>query len=329
MAPRGSHLITALSGGADSVCLLLILKKLSGILGISLSAMHVNHGLRGGEADRDEAFCHALCGRLEVECRSAAADVKGAASRNGQSLEEAARAERYRLLFEERDRILRMRGAGEVFIACAHHADDQAETVLLNLFRGSGLRGLSGMRPVRGCIVRPLLAVSRSDILRYLGERGQDYVTDSTNLENDATRNYLRNILIPELEEKVNRRAAEHTVLSAGFCRQADEYLTQEAKRFAEAHFTTEENACGDGTEKRVKLAQQILKEKPQILRRYVIIEALQLLGVPLKDWSEKHLSDIDGALSAQSGFHLDLPCGVKLENRYRESVLFRTEDSA
>ena len=328
LAPRGARILTALSGGADSVCLLLMLRKLCGVLGIRVSAMHVNHGLRGEEADRDEAFCRALCERLQVPFRSERADVRREAAEAGEGIEEAARNVRYRLLFAERERMLSGSGEGAcpgVFIACAHHADDQAETILLNLLRGSGLKGLAGMRPGReDGVIRPLLCIGREEILRYLEANGQDYVTDSTNLVNDNPRNYIRNVLLPGLKEHVNAQAAGHLALAGGIAREADSWLEEEARRFIREHAAAEVRVPGRDDVKGILLPRRILKEKPQILRRYVIIEALNALKVPLKDWSETHFSDMDRALAKQSGTHLDLPCGVTLENTREETWLIR-----
>ena len=203
-------------------------------------------------------------------------------------------------------------------IAVAHHADDQAETVLLNLMRGSGLKGLAGMRPKRDNIIRPLLGVSRADILNYLGSHGISYVDDSTNFENDHTRNRLRNIIIPELKASVNSAASEHITLSAAIIRDADEYIQAEAGRFVDALPQPE---TGESVII-LKINQRELKEKARILRRYVIIEALGRLNVPLKDWGEKHFSEIDEALFKNKGYHVDLPGQVYAENVYKETCL-------
>ena len=148
-------IVAGISGGADSVCLLFLLRELCREKDASLFAVHVNHCLRGAEADGDEAYVRELCGRLTIPLRTVSFDVKGRAAREHLTLEEAGRLCRYEA-FAEEARILS--GAR---IAVAHHAGDQAETVLFQLFRGSGLKGLSGMSPVRDNIIRPLLCVER------------------------------------------------------------------------------------------------------------------------------------------------------------------------
>ena len=203
-------------------------------------------------------------------------------------------------------------------IAVAHHADDQAETVLLNLLRGSGLKGLAGMRARRDNIIRPLLSVSRADILNYLKSHGISYVDDSTNFENEHTRNRLRNIIIPELKVSVNSAASEHIALSAAIIRDADEYIEAEARRYVDGL----EAPKREGSVTKLKINQKELKEKARIYRRYVIIEALRRLNVPLKDWGEKHFADIDEALFKNKGCHVDLPGAVYAENAYKETYL-------
>jgi len=188
----GDAVVCGLSGGADSVALLLSLIELSGKLGISLEALHVNHCLRGAESDRDEEFCRDLCNRYGIRFSSASCDVKSLAEEKGLSTEEAARSIRYSVFSDY--------SVGKK-VATAHNANDNLETVILNLTRGTGVKGLAGIPPVRDNIIRPLLTVTRSEIESFLTERGQDYVTDSTNLSDDYTRNKIRHSIIPILSE--------------------------------------------------------------------------------------------------------------------------------
>ena len=198
--------IVALSGGADSVALLLMLHN----AGYRVCAAHCNFHLRGDESDRDEAFCVSLCERLGVELHRVHFDTRIYAELHKVSIEMAARELRYKWFDQLRADIS---AAG---ICVAHHRDDSVETVLMNLVRGTGLRGLCGIRPRNGFILRPLLGVSREDIVTYLAERGQDYVTDSSNLENDVTRNKIRLNILPMLRElnpavsESIQRTAEH-----------------------------------------------------------------------------------------------------------------------
>ena len=182
--------IVALSGGADSVALLLLLHE----HGFRVHAAHCNFRLRGAESDRDEAFCESLCEERHIPFHRAHFDTHEYAQLHKVSIEMAARELRYRW-FEQLRRDIDAAG-----ICVAHHRDDSVETVLLNLIRGTGLRGLTGIQPRNGYILRPLLCLSREDIEQYLHERNQPYVTDSTNLEADVQRNKVRLQLMPLLK---------------------------------------------------------------------------------------------------------------------------------
>jgi tRNA(Ile)-lysidine synthase len=199
----------ALSGGADSTALLLIMKE----LGYRVEALHCNFHLRGAESDRDQAFVEELCRQQNVPLRVRHFQTEEEAKRRGISIEMAARDLRYAWFREE----------SEQFIAVAHHRDDQAETLLLNLLRGTGLRGLAGMQPNHDGIIRPLLCLSREEILQYLEQRGQSYVTDSTNSERIAQRNRIRLDVIPLLQS-INPAAVEHLALACDNMRQSLPY---------------------------------------------------------------------------------------------------------
>jgi tRNA(Ile)-lysidine synthase len=183
----GTKVIVGVSGGADSTALLLILLR----LGYRVHAVHCNFHLRGSESDRDQQFVTDLCNRLGVELEICQYNTQQYASDHGISIEMAARELRY----ADFERIMHKCGASAVCIA--HHRDDSVETILLNLIRGTGIKGLTGIKPRNGHIIRPLLCVSRQDIENWLNEIGQPYVTDSTNLETDYTRNKIRNQLLP------------------------------------------------------------------------------------------------------------------------------------
>ena len=183
--------LVALSGGADSVALLLLLKE----HGFNVHAAHCNFHLRGAESDGDEAFCVELCQGLGVALHRVHFDTREYAEVHQVSIEMAARELRYRWFEQLREDI------GAAGICVAHHRDDSVETVILNLVRGTGLRGLTGIQPRNGSILRPLLCVSRAEIEDFLAKRGQKYVTDSTNLETDVLRNKVRLQVLPLLRE--------------------------------------------------------------------------------------------------------------------------------
>lgn len=189
MTQPGDTVICAVSGGADSVCMLHVLLSLRNTLGITVEAAHFNHQLRGEESDRDEAFVRTLCAELGVVLHVDNGDVRARAAKTHESVEEAARALRYAFF-----------SSLPGLIATAHTQDDNLETVLLNLTRGTGLAGLCGIPPRRERFIRPMLAVSRAEIEAYLAQNGLSHVTDSTNFLPDARRNRLRQSVIPLLK---------------------------------------------------------------------------------------------------------------------------------
>lgn len=328
---EGDYVTVGFSGGADSVCLLNVLNDLRRLLKIELNAVHVNHNLRGEESQRDEAFCRDFAKRIGVSFNAVSVDVAGRARTSGESEEEAGRNLRYEAL--EREALGFMKEAseregrtepaafsenGKIKVAVAHHADDQAETILLNLFRGSGLKGLGGMSEKRGALIRPLLWADKREILEYLGARGLGFVNDSTNFENDHTRNRLRNVIMPEIRDRVNLRYAQHITQAGAVIREADLFFEQSAGEYLR-EFNVEEH----GKIRFIRLGQKELKNMPRILRRYVIIGALRKLQVPLKDWGGQHFAEIDNALYADKGYHADLPGGVFVRNKYKETLLY------
>ena len=188
---HGEKILVALSGGADSVALLLLLRQLD----YDVEAVHCNFRLRGEESDRDEQFCISLCRREAIPLHLVHFDTRQYAALHKVSIELAARQLRYGYFEQLRSDV------GAAAICVAHHRDDQVETVLMNMIRGTGLHGLTGMRPKNGRIVRPLLCVSRKEIVAWLEARGQQFVTDSSNLKDDVTRNKIRLHVIPLLED--------------------------------------------------------------------------------------------------------------------------------
>ena len=224
MLPPGTRVLCACSGGADSTALLHLLRAREDL---KVACAHFNHRLRGAESDRDEAFVRDLCAALCVDCFFGSADVAAYAAAQRMGLEQAARALRYEFLENT------AAAHGFERIATAHHAEDNAETVLLNLTRGSGARGLSGIPPVRGKIIRPLLTVTRGEILDYLRESGISCVEDSSNAADDCARNRIRHRVLPLLEAE-NAAAVEHICAAAELLRRDEEYLNGCAEHFIE-----------------------------------------------------------------------------------------------
>lgn len=210
----GKYLV-ALSGGADSVTLLWVLHE----LGYQIEACHCNFQLRGAESDRDEQFCVQLCEQLAIPLHRIHFDTRLYAEVHKESIELAARNLRYRYFAQLKEDV---EADG---ICVAHHQDDTVETVLINLIRGAGIQGLTGISAKNGDILRPLLCVDRKEILAYLEEKGQDYVTDSTNLVDDVVRNKIRLNIIPMLKE-INPAASKNIAQAAHHLEEANKMLS-------------------------------------------------------------------------------------------------------
>lgn len=220
MIPKGARVIAGLSGGADSVCLLRLLSDLSNDMDFTLCAVHVNHCLRDEESDRDQRFCEELCAKLDIPIAVYRVNVSEYAAKTGKSTEEAARILRYDAFEQAAEHF----GGG--LTATAHNSGDNAETVLFNIIRGTGLKGMCGIPYVRGSIIRPLLDISREEIEGYLSEIGQDFVTDSTNLTEDYSRNKIRRIILPMLRE-INP-GADKALCRLSRCAREDEAFLSE-----------------------------------------------------------------------------------------------------
>ena len=228
MLPPSARVLVACSGGADSVALLRLLCELPGL---TVVCAHFDHCLRGAESARDAAFVRALAERLGVEFRLGREDVAAFAKRNGLGLEEAARELRYRFLFRT------AKETGCARIATAHTAGDNAETVLFHLIRGAGAAGLRGIRPVRpDGLIRPLLGVTRAELLDYLAALGQDWVEDSSNADTAYARNDLRANVLPALE-RINASAAEHICAAAETLAEDDDCLEALTAAFLETAY--------------------------------------------------------------------------------------------
>ena len=225
MLPQGSRVLCAVSGGADSMCLLHWLIELRPVYGFTLFAAHYDHGLRGGESLRDAAFTSEQCERLGVFCTVGRGDVAAYAAEQRLGTEDAARTLRYRFLEETADRL------GCDRIATAHNLNDNAETVLMNLCRGAGTRGLAGIPPVRDRLIRPLLQTSRKEIEEYLEEHHIPHIEDSSNDSDSYTRNRIRHWLLPLLMQE-NPSVLKAIGRTTELLREDDACLCREAEMF-------------------------------------------------------------------------------------------------
>lgn len=291
LAP-GDDVTVALSGGADSVALLWVLRTLAPRLELCLRAAHYHHGIRGAEADRDADFCHRLCEDWQIPFSMERGDAPARARQTGESLEEAARALRYGFL----------RRAAPGKIATAHNADDNAETVLLHLLRGTGPRGLGGIPPQREKIVRPLLTCTRAEIEALLARQGLPHVEDSTNASDDCLRNRLRHRVLPLLREE-NPRLTDALSRTAALAREEDEFLSRLASQAAEECRTPAGYSCA-----------RLLALDP-VLRRRVLLGMLWDLG--LENPSAVYVEGLQTLLQAGASARWNLPGGLVAARAY------------
>ncbi len=306
--------VTALSGGSDSTGLLVLLSGLREEMDLTLWAVHIHHGLRKN-ADIDEAFCRDLCRKLAVPLSVYREDVRTAARLDGKSIEEAGRDIRYARLFETA-REQKMNA-----VLTAHQREDQAETVLLHLLRGSGLSGLSGMSPVRKtedgpALIRPLLSAGKEEIRQFLEEEGFAWREDESNADPSVLRNRVRLQLLP-LCEGMASGAAERLASTAHSVRKSSEYLEKEALfRCAERGIVPEEDRWPLGA----------LLSTESGLRHFVWRRILRAHG-GLKDVGAVHYEALDGLLKQPSGSRTQLPGGrVFLREQETLSIIVSEE---
>ena len=288
------RVVVGLSGGADSVCLLMVLKGYieRKHLQTELCVVHVNHGIRQ-EAGDDEEFARVLCERMGVEFMAYHIDAAGLAKQLGMSVEEAGRKERYRIFNEAcKERNAR--------IAVAHHMNDQAETVLMNLSRGTSLKGIGGIRPVRDNIIRPLLSVTRAEVEEVLKDFNQPYVTDATNLCNDYTRNCLRNVVIPYMTEKVNAHTVENIADAAEELQKNFDFIEAEAKKAYDKYVYVGDTVV-------LRLYGEEFAGLHEVIRKRVIYKAIHAFTQTAKDIYKVHVNAVDELIRKQVGSSADI----------------------
>lgn len=318
MVSRGDRIVAGVSGGADSVCLLLLMQELAKELSVRIYAVHVNHGLRK-TAGRDEWFTEELCSRLEIPLRIYRIDAAEEAKRRRIGVEEAGRELRYELFgraCREWEQEETGSGAGSFCwkIAVAHHCEDSAETVLMNLCRGTSLKGLSGIRPVNGDIIRPLIRCSRAGIEEELRRRGQSWCTDESNENLAYTRNLIRNRILPELCEGVNARASEH------ICRTAEDLAAADA--FLEELTAKSRKECRNPDGKECYLTSKLLGLPPYLRKRTLYLLLSESCGQ--KDLTSEHVALLEKLLGTEGSHSVDFPGGIRAEKSYDELRLIR-----
>ena len=306
MLTCGDRVIAGVSGGADSVCLFLMLLELREKIGFDLIAVHVHHGLRGEAADQDQQFVEALCEQHRIPLEIFRVNLESIAKKRKQSLEEAGRMVRR----EAFDSVCKKYGGNK--IALAHHQNDNAETLLWNLSRGTGLDGLGGIRPVNGKFIRPLLCMNRKEIEEYLAKRKQSYCIDETNAGTDYTRNKLRHLVLPILEEQVNSAAVRHMNETMEQIWELQEYMQEQVEaayqECVQEHF---EKACW------IQIQQKSFETFPELIKKMVIRKGMEQVGGKKRDLSHKHIDVMMELMNKQVGRTLDLPYEMHAKRNY------------
>ncbi|MCL6518469.1 MAG: tRNA lysidine(34) synthetase TilS [Armatimonadetes bacterium] len=300
----GEKVLVAVSGGPDSVALLHALWTVRDELSISLHVAHLNHSFRGEESDKDEEYVRSLAANLLIPCSVEKVDVPKIQKTLRISAEQAARLVRYEFLENTAEKI------GASRIALGHTADDQVETVLMNIIRGTGVDGLVGMPPVRGKIIRPLISVRRKDVNAYIQEAGLQPRIDETNLLPIYTRNRIRLQLLPTL--RVFNPDIDTAILQLAELARADSaYLDEKAK---EAFIQNTKSRDG----KSVHLDLSVFEVEPLAIRRRVIREAYKAIKGEITDLGYKHVEELLRLIATVGGFRYELPGGIFVEKSGR-----------
>ncbi len=306
MIEKDDVVIAGVSGGADSVCLLFVLCALRETYDFSVRVCHVNHGLRGADADADERFVEALCRELKVPCRVFRRDVELIARKRKQSTEEAGRTVR-REAFETM-----CREEGGTRIASAHHSDDNAETILLNLARGTGLRGLCGIRPVYGKWIRPLLGVSREEIESALALAGIPWRQDLSNDEDVYTRNRIRHHILPALQTQVNPETARHLNELSRQAREVWDYLERGVDEAWNRCV-----ACPPGKQGTPAIREADFRREMPAVQKQLLHRCICRAAGRSRDVEAVHVSALLDLFDRHPGKKISLPCGVTAYRTY------------
>ena len=319
MLEAGSMVVAGVSGGADSVAMLHILKSIQKEFGFSLEAVHIHHGIRGKEADRDEALVKKICEEWQIPFQSYHYPVPRLSREWKLGEEETGRIVRKQAFAEEKKKLgfseKREGGMGRFRIALAHNRNDLAETMLHHLARGTGLRGLSGIHPCNGEIIRPVLCLERKEIVYYLEERGIPYITDSSNLSDEYTRNRIRHHILPAMELEINQKTVEHMAETARILASADEYFQKKGKELLKLCRRKEGYFLDD-----------IFFEEDSIIREYAVMEGFEQLAGKRKDFTSLHVEQVFSLREKEIGRYICFPRHLRAIRQYGGVLLEKTE---
>ena len=326
---KGDRILAAVSGGADSVCLLYVLQELQQTLEFELRVVHVHHGIREN-AEKDLLFVENLCSKMRLPCTVYREHVPEALKDSGMSLEEMARKIRYedfrKALKEWKDEEGVQEASGEAAdrsrkdgeellpvyrIATAHHLTDQAETVLFRLFRGTGITGLGGIRPLSGDVIRPLLETERQEIETYLRERKIPYRTDESNSDVTYSRNRIRHNLLPEAE-KVCEGAIRHVGAAAEILQETEQYLESLGQKALAACRIKAGDVPEEGQDPAsLVLERELFQREDPFLQKQMLLQMLRHLPSGGRDITAEHLSKMLELTAGAQGGELHLPMDV------------------
>ena len=307
---ENDHIVVGFSGGADSLALLHLLKSIKILYNLSLTAVHIHHGVRGIEANHDAEFCQEICKILDIPIVIRYFDIKQEAKKHKLTEEEAGRKVRYDSFYEI------MHEVSGNKIAVAHNQNDQAETVLMRFFRGTGIKGLSGIQVRRGEIIRPLLQIQRCEIEKYCLQNELLYRTDKTNEDSKYTRNSIRNILLPQIQRDYNQNIVSTLSRTASIIHEENNFLDNISNKILK-EISTEEND-------RTIIPIQKLQSQDIVLQRRIVRQAYLKYSADLHDISSSHIQLILSLMEKESGKEIDLPQNLKASIQYGNLCLYK-----
>ncbi len=308
MLQKGDRVVLGISGGPDSVCLFFVLLALKEEYNLEIHALHVNHCIRGTDADDDQAYVESLCENNNIPLKVLRIDIPALVKESGRSTEEEARLARYQA-FEDYATALDAYNPDTpaTKIAIAHNADDNAETVLFHMARGTGLDGMCGIAPVRDRIIRPLLSISKSEIMEFIASNEIPYCIDVTNSEIQYDRNRIRHNIIPELQE-INSKSLEHITEMTERLTEIADYISMESHGLLQI-------AQSDGG----KLRKRAIATAPKVIASHALKEYLSSFMPQRKDVSAVHIDAILGLLNESGERQVQLPYKKTLIISYEE----------
>ena len=318
MIENGDMVLAGVSGGGDSMALLALLKRYQNEVPFSLCAVHVHHGIRGEEADRDEQFVKESCREWGIPFLCYRYFVPELAKKWKIGHEEAGRRVRQNAFARAaEDFSVNLAAKARVRIALAHNENDVAETLLHNLCRGTGVKGLAAIQPVRDQIIRPILCLNKQEIVKYLMEEQIPYVTDSTNLTDDYTRNRLRHQVLPVLENQINPASVHHMAETAEMVSEVEQYLSRQSEAIVKKY--------GEKRKQGIFLFEEFWKEEP-VVASYGVLQVFEKLAGKRKDFTRIHVKNVEKLLKLQVGRKIILPYDLEAVRTYGGILLRKTE---